>query len=256
MTRDPSGPVRLGADTRLPLLGVRVGDVPERVVVVGDPARAEQAAGLLESAKELGRSREYVTFVGTRRGQPVGVVSHGVGGPGAAVCFEELCRADVRTVIRAGTAGGVQPDVQAGHFVVATAAIREDGYSDGVVPPAFPASGDHRVVAALRARLEREGRPVHTGIVLTSGVFYAHAVVEDALTRWRRAGAVAVEMEVAALYVIAALHGIRAGAVLTVDGNPVESDDAAMRTYDPRRRVTTEAVERMLVVALDVVASV
>ena len=108
--------VKVSPDARLPILGVRAGDLPTRSLVVGDPARAEKAAARLDGARELARTREYVTFVGQHQGTRVAVVSHGVGSAGAAVCFEELYRAGAELVIRAGTAGGMQPDVLDGHL--------------------------------------------------------------------------------------------------------------------------------------------
>ena len=55
----------VNSDTFMPILGIRAGDVPQRVLLVGDPARAERAAKRLDDARELARSREYVSFGGT-----------------------------------------------------------------------------------------------------------------------------------------------------------------------------------------------
>ena len=63
-------------------LGIRSSDLPDRVIVVGDPARAQAAALLLDAYVEVGRNREYVTFRGNHGSVPVAVVSHGVGAAG------------------------------------------------------------------------------------------------------------------------------------------------------------------------------
>ena len=244
--------VRLRPEDRLPILGVKAGEVPRRVVVVGDPKRARAAAAMLEGAEQLGETREYVTFRGVHQGVEVGVVSHGVGASGAGVCFEELCRAGAERVLRAGTCGGMQPEVVDGHLVVATAAVRAEGFTDGLVPPAYPAVA-HPVPLAALQRAAGTGGDVHTGVVLTSGVFYPHPVLGSDLALWQRAGVVAVEMEVAALYVVAALHGVEAAAILAVDGNPLAERDEEMTGYDPDREVVHRAVERMLRIALDAV---
>ena len=179
------------ADTYLPIISVQSSELPEAMVVVGDPGRAERAAQLLDSPRLLGHNREYVSYVGTYRGSTVGVISHGVGAPGAAACFEELFRGGVRRVVRAGTAGGMQPSV-----------------TDGVVPKGFPAVADRGLSSAL---VEAAG-DAHEGIVLTSAVFYPHQVLGSDLEMWQRAGVVAVEMECAALFVTASLHGAPAAA--------------------------------------------
>ena len=241
-------------DTFMPILGIRAGDVPQRVLVVGDPARAERAAAGLDGARRLARSREYVTFAGTHRGESIGIVSHGVGSAGAAVCFEELCRSGARRLIRAGTAGGMQPGITTGALVVAPAAARDDGVTARLVPPGFPAVAHIDVVLALREAAGAAGRDVHEGIVLTSDLFYPHPVLGSDLALWQRAGVVAVEMECSALFVTAALHGAAAGALLTVDGNPLEEDDADMSGYDPHRPIVGDTVAQMITIALDALA--
>ena len=241
--------LRVDPDSVLPILGVRAGDLPSRVVTVGDPNRAAMAAESLTDARLLAHRREYATYVGSHRGVEVAVVSHGVGGPGAAVCFEELCRGGVERIIRAGTAGGLQPAVTDGDLVIAAAAVRTDGLSDGLVPPEYPAVADRRLTAALA-----DGAPdAHEGIVLTSAVFYPHAVLGSDLADWQRAGVIAVEMEVAALFVVASLHGVSAGAILAIDGNPLAERNETMEGYDPDRTIVRDAVARMLTVAFDAV---
>jgi uridine phosphorylase len=244
-------PVKVSPGTRLPILGVTAGDLPPRSLVVGDPARAEKAAARLAGARELGRTREYITFVGEHRGTEVSVVSHGVGSAGAAVCFEELYRAGAEIVIRAGTAGGMQPDVLDGHLVVATAAVRADGYSQYVVPPEFPAVAHHLAVAKLLEKADAAGVEVHRGIVLTLAPFYPYQVLGSSLPMWHEAGVVAVEMEAAALFVIASLHGAAAGAILAIDGNPLVEKDDTMEAYNPNRQIVHDAVDAMIDIALD-----
>lgn len=241
-------------DTVLPILNVRVGDVPDRLLVVGDPTRAERISTRLDGAREVSRNREYVLFEGGHGGERIGVVSHGVGSPGAAVCFEELCRAGARRLIRAGTCGGLQPHVLDGAIVIARGAIRDEGLTAHLVPPAFPAVADIDVVLALRAAAVEAGAEAVEGIVLTSDLFYPHEVLGSDLPMWNRAGAVAVEMECAALFVTALLHGISAGAILTADGNPLVEADADMSGYDPHRSVVRDAVDTMITIALDAVA--
>lgn len=228
--------------TFLPIIAVRAGDLPEAMVVVGDPARAEKAAGLLDDPHLLGRNREFVSYTGTYRGAPVGVISHGVGSSGAATCFEELSRGGVTRIVRAGTAGGMQPEVTDGDLVVATGAVRADGYTREIVPETYPALADRR----LTSRLVEGAGEAHEGVVLTSAVFYPHDVLGSDLALWQRAGVMAVEMEAAALFVIASLHGVSAGAILAIDGNPLAEEDSDMSGYDPHREVVHAAVDRAL----------
>lgn len=248
-------PRTVGADTVLPLLDVRAGDVPERLLVVGDPARAARVSARLDAVTEISRNREYVSYRGEHLGETVGVISHGVGSAGAAVCFEELCRAGAKRLIRAGTTGGLRPDVVDGDLVIAHGAIREDGITAKLVPPTFPALADVDVVTALRSAATEHDRHPSEGVVLTSDLFYPHPVLGDDLAMWAAAGAVAVEMECSALFVTAALHGVAAGAILAVDGNPLREGDGDMSGYDPHRAIVDSAVAAMIDIALDALVS-
>ncbi len=226
-------------------------EIPERVLVVGDPGRAEATAQLLDGAVEIGRNREYVTFRGTHHGTSVAVVSHGVGAAGAAVCFEELCQAGARRIIRAGTAGGMQDHVRDGSIVIVSAAVRADGVTQQIVPAGYPAVADTDVVVALRNAAAGQSTSTTDGIVLTYGLFYPHKVIGSELEMWQRAGVVAVEMECAALFVIAAQPGVAAGAILAIDGNPLADDDDDMTGYDPHRAIVHETVDATVRTALD-----
>lgn len=241
--------LRLGPDETLPVLTVRVGDLPQRVITVGDPDRAALVASRLDDMRELGRNREFVTYVGSYADLEVAVVSHGVGASGAGVCFEELCRTGATHIVRAGTAGGMQPNVTDGDLAVATAAVRDDGFTNGLVELSYPAVADRH----LTGRLVGSAPAAHEGIVLTSAVFYPHDVLGSNLAHWARAGVIAVEMEVAALFVTASLHGVAAGAILVIDGNPLAERDETMVDYDPHRRVVADAVDTMVTVVLDAI---
>ena len=249
-------PVRLPSDAELPLLRVRVSDLADRALVVGDPARAERVAERLDDMRRLATNREYHVYAGTWKGVPVTVASHGVGGAGAAVCFEELARGGVTRIIRSGTAGGMQPGIVDGAVVVATGAVRADGVSHQLVPTEFPALTTPELTVALAQATAASGLDVHRGVVLTGDMFYPSDVITGVdLALWQRAGVVAVEMEAATLFVIAALHGIEAAGVFAIDGNPLAADDTDMGDYDPYREIVVTAVDAALTAALDVLVS-
>lgn len=246
-------PVRLPSDAELPLLRARVSDLADRALVVGDPARAARVAERLDNVRQLAANREYHVYAGTWKGVPVTVASHGVGAAGAAVCFEEPARGGVTRIVRSGTAGGIQPEVVDGAIVVATGAVRADGVSHQLVPTEFPAIATPELTIALKAAAAQTGLDVHSGIVLTGDMFYPSEVIVGVDHHaWQRAGIVAVEMEAAALFVIASLHGIESGAVFAIDGNPLAAKDEAMDGYDPYREIVTQAVDGALTAALDV----
>lgn len=235
----------------LPITGLPVGGVSPAVITCGDPARASRIAAAMDGAQLLAEKREYRAFRGTYHGLPVTVCSHGVGAPGAAIAFEELIAAGAQTIIRVGTCGGLQPDLDAGQVVIATAAVQHTGLVRELVPEGFPAVADVEVTMVLRSAAARDRLPARYGPVLTRDAFYAGlptAAVPDYRTL-SQAGVLAVEMECAALFVIGALRGARTGAILAVDGN-VLAEAESMDSYQPDRAVVNEGVQAAIQIGL------
>ncbi|NQX71787.1 nucleoside phosphorylase [Paenibacillus alba] len=231
---------------RLSILQVNSEDLAPYAIVCGDPFRAEAISRKLDNVCELSFSREYRTFVGESSGIPITVVSHGVGSPGAAVCFEELIKGGVKTLIRVGTAGSYSADVPPGSLVVSTAAVREEGLTRQLVPLGFPAVADQDVVRALFEAAQETDGLVQKGITVTLDAFF-QGVEEFPHSKYKQAGAIAVEMEIAALYIIASLRGVRAGAIVALDGYA----DADLReVYDPHTDVVSGAIEREIDAAI------
>lgn len=239
----------------LPILKTDADNIPERVLVVGDPNRLQMVAGHLTDVQQISANREYHSLRGYFQGQEIGAISHGVGSAGAGACFEEICRSGASRIVRAGSAGGLQPGMGAGEVVIARAAVREDGLSPKLVPPGYPAIATPDLVIAMRAAAGDLGIAAHEGLLLTSDMFYPHEVLGSDLPLWQRAGVTAVEMEVATLFVVCGLHGVESGAVVALDGNPLEQDDGSMDTYDPHQEAVKIAVENTLRIALAALVS-
>jgi hypothetical protein len=105
------------------------GEIAPWVLLPGDPARAERIGGMLDAAVQVAANREFTTYTGLWNGAPVSVTSTGIGCPSAAIAVEELIRCGATMLVRVGTSGSMQPDVAPGDFVVATAAVRDEGTS-------------------------------------------------------------------------------------------------------------------------------
>ena len=171
---------------------------------------------------------EYVTYTGTLLGEPVSVVSTGIGGPSASIAMEELCNLGVHTFVRVGTCGGIKLEVQSGDVVVATGAVRMEGTSREYAPIEYPAVPDYQVLTALTAAAERLGKLWKAGVVQCKDSFYGqHSPgrmpvsyeLEPKWEAWKRLGVLASEMESAALFTVAAARGVRCGSVFHVIWN-------------------------------------
>ncbi|MGW2694411.1 nucleoside phosphorylase [Streptomyces sp. NPDC001296] len=234
--------------TRIPRTGL-----PPYAVVVGDPARTATVSALLDGAEEVSYHREYRVFRGSWQGLPVTVASHGVGAPGAILLFQELADVGVRTMLRLGTAGAMRPGIGDGDLVVAEAAVRDDGVTQQLLPPEYPAVSAPEAVLALVRAAREAGVPHHRGIVWTRAAFQPGLIPLNAYDGARLA---AIEMELSALLVTASLRGLVAGGVLVVDGvnaDELVDEKASFSTggYDPHREVVARGVERGAVVALE-----
>ena len=204
----------------------------------GDPARVALIAKHLESPRAIATNREFTTWLGMLGDAPVTVTSTGIGGPSAAIAVEELCDLGVRTFIRVGTCGAMQPDQRMGDLVVASAAVRDEGTSFHYAPAGWPAVADVEVTRALCDAAVRRGVRCRAGVVQSKDSFYGEVQPErmpiagSLQERWEsltRLGVLASEMECAALFTVAASRGVRAGAVLVVINEAVaERGVAAM----------------------------
>ncbi|QNP73650.1 purine-nucleoside phosphorylase [Streptomyces roseirectus] len=231
--------------TRIPRTGL-----PVHAVVVGDPARAAAVAALLDGAAEVSYHREYRVFSGSWKGVPVVVASHGVGAPGANLLFQELADAGVRTMIRFGTAGAMKPGIADGDLVIAEAAVRDDGVTQQLLPPEYPAFATPEAVLALQRAARETGAPHHRGVVWTRAAFQPGPLP---LFSYGGVGLAAIEMELSALLITASLRGLTAGGVVVVDGANADElvDEEGTSVYDPHRDVVAEGVERGAVVSLE-----
>jgi uridine phosphorylase len=232
----------------LPVTKIPRSGLPEYALVCGDQRRALRIADLLDQRREIGSNREYTTYRGYWKGTDAVVSSHGVGGPGAICMFQELAKAGVKTLIRVGTAGAVVDGIDDGDLVIATATIRDDGVTQQMVPCEYPAFSTPEVTIALQQAAQAVGYPWHRGIVWTKALFFP-GVLPVPLDAYIAAGTIAVEMELSALLVMAAMQGLRAGGIVTIDGNP--RSRASQSEYNPHREVVEVGIGKSIEVALD-----
>lgn len=236
-------------------LELKKGDAAEYAILPGDPGRVEKIAACLENPAEVARNREFVTYAGSLAGRRVLVTSTGIGGPSAAIAMEELAALGTRVFLRVGTCGGMQTDVVGGDLIIPTAAIRMEGTSREYLPPEYPAVADFSLCSAVVQAARRLGCRCHIGVVQSKDSFYGQHEPErmpvgpELLYKWRafvRAGALASEMECAALFSVAACLRVRAAAVLTCVWN---QERAKAGMPNPEDLNTGEAI-RVAVAAL------
>ena len=223
------------------------------VLSVGDPGRCDTVAKLCEKSIEVKYNREYRLCNMTYEGTEITVVSHGIGGPGAGIAFEELIHLGAKVIIRCGTCGSLKPKaVNPGDLMVSNSCAREDGHSDWTVPQGYPAASDPFLAVELyktaKKICENVPNKVHCGINLTSGCFY-EGPVNKPYTTYANHDVLTCDMENSCLFALGSLRGIRTAAIGTIDGSPFTWDTEG---YDPQGNIVSDGKKKMLQVGLKV----
>lgn len=211
----------------------------------GDPQRAEHIASTaLEDARLVTDVRNMLGFTGTFRGKRVSVLAHGMGIPSCSIYATELIEEyGVRTLIRVGSCGALPDDIQLGDVIIAMGASTDSKVNRmRFMDHDFAAVADfgllERAVAAARAAK----LPVRVGSVFSSDFFYSpQPQVFDAV---QKLGMLAVEMELAGFYAVAAERGARALGILTVSDHIRRkehlSSDARRTSFDAMIRIALD----------------
>ncbi|ROQ28468.1 uridine phosphorylase [Gallaecimonas pentaromativorans] len=205
-------------------------------IVPGDPARVERIAKYLEEPKFLAAQREFTLWGGKIAGQSVVVCSTGIGGPSTSIAVEELAQLGVRTFLRIGTTGAIQPEIAVGSIIVTTGSVRLDGASQHFAPLEFPAVANFDCTEALVNAARSLGVKPVVGVTASSDTFYpgqerydtySGRVVQrfqGSLKEWQAMGVLNYEMESATLLTMCASQGLKAGCVAGVVVNRTQQE--------------------------------
>jgi len=226
-------------------IGAKPGEIAETVLMPGDPLRAEWAAAtFLDDVVCVNRVRGMLGFTGTWRGRRVTIQGSGMGMPSLSIYANELIRDyGARTLIRIGSAGAMQAHVRLRDIVLAMTASTLSTPSRGVFKELnFAPSAEFALLSAAHRAATAKGVRTHVGGIYSSDVFYDER--PDLNEQMIRHGVLAVEMETAELYILAARHGARALSVLTVSDHLLTGEHLPS---DERERSFGDMVE----IALD-----
>lgn len=198
-------------------IGAKPGEIAETVLMPGDPYRARWAAEtFLTDVACINQVRGMLGFTGRWNGHPVTIQGSGMGMPSLSIYANELIRDyGARTLIRVGSAGAMQAGIAIRDIVVAMSATTLSTPSRAFFREVnFAPTADFGLLRAAVAAGEARGARLHVGGIYSSDVFYDERPdLNEVMTRH---GILCVEMEAAELYTVAARHGVRALAILTI----------------------------------------
>ena len=234
---------------------LKEGDVARYVLLPGDPKRVGYIAKFLDNAELKADYREYVTVTGKYKGVNISVTSTGIGGPSASIAMEELIKVGADTFIRVGTAGGLSLKVRPNDLAIAQAAIKDEGTTKEYIPLEYPAIADTDVMLALRDATKKRNSNYHIGVVHSKDCFYGELEPQNSFFRekfennlkyYTLCGAIASEMECAALFACASLRKVRAGGIMHIVENTMVERMGTHLEY-------SDNIENMILTALEAV---
>ena len=227
-------------------IGAKPGDIADTVLLPGDPLRARWAAEeFLDEPRLVNEVRGMLGFTGRWNGHPVTIHGSGMGMPSLSIYANELIRDyGAKTLIRIGSCGSMQDDVKLRDIVIAMTASSVETPSRGMFRElSFAPCADWALLRAAVQAAEGTGVPTHVGGIYSSNTFYDER--PDLNEQMTRHGILAVEMEAAELYTVAARHGARTLAVLTVSdhlqtGEALDSESRE-KSFGDMVRIALEA---------------
>ena len=226
-------------------IGAEKGEIAKIVLLPGDPLRAKYIADtFLEDVKQYNTVRNAFGYTGTYKGVPISVQGTGMGVPSISIYVEELIRFyDCEILMRVGSAGALQKDVKVRDVVLAQAAttdsaINRQAFNNQVD---FAPISDFGLLKTAYEKGVEADYNIRVGNVFTSDRFY-----NDELDKQKLAdhGILGVEMEASALYTIAAKHGKKALAILTISDHILTGEET---TAEEREKTFDD----MMIIALE-----
>ncbi len=205
-------------------LQIEPGQIGEFIIMPDDPGRCHLIAEHFENPQLIAQSREYITYTGKYKGLMVSVTSTGMGCPSAAIALEELIMSGAKYLVRLGTTGALQKNIDLGDIIIPTSAVRLEGTSVEYIPIEFPAIADMDLVEALVKVTHLKNLKSHIGIIMSHDAFYKGSVFADPnfLKReqiWIDSNILSVENESSALFTIGYLRKVKVGTILAAVSN-------------------------------------
>lgn len=192
-------------------------EIAETILLPGDPLRAKFIAdNFLEDVVQFNDVRGMLGFTGTFKGKKISVMGTGMGTASMGIYSWELINVfGVKNLIRIGSAGSIQDDLNLYDIVFAMGSSTDTNYGHQYnLPGHYSITASYELLEKAKKVADEKGYPVRIGNVLASDVFYN--ADSTAMERWSKMGVLCAEMESAALYMNAAQAGVNALCILTI----------------------------------------
>lgn len=228
----------------------KAGQIAETILLPGDPLRAKYIAEtFLTEVEQYNRVRNMFGYTGLYKGERISVQGTGMGLPSMMIYAEELITSyNVQNLMRVGTAGGMKMDVKVRDVVLAQGATTDSSINRHTFHNQVdfaPLANFYLLKTAYEVGIEK-GMNMKVGNVLSADRFYNEELDKKKLADY---GVLAVEMEAAGLYTLAAKYNRKALAILTISDHLLTgeetSSDERERTFDDMMIVALETALKM-----------
>lgn len=227
-------------------IAAKENEIAETILLPGDPLRAKYIAEtFLENPVCFNEVRNMLGFTGTYKGKRISVMGTGMGVPSISIYITELMKDyGVQNLIRVGTCGAIQKDVKVRDVLLAMSASTDSQINRKIFGAMdyAPTANFELLKKAYEAGVEK-GLSLKAGNVFSADLFYDDNADHE---KWAQYGILAVEMETAALYTLAAKYGRKALSILTVSDHILTGEattaEERQTTFNDMIEVALEAV--------------
>ncbi|EAR07549.1 purine-nucleoside phosphorylase [Reinekea blandensis] len=229
-----------------PHIKAEKGDFAETVLMPGDPLRAKHIADtFLSNVKLVNEVRNMFGYTGEYKGKTVSVMGSGMGIPSISIYAKELITEfDVKNIVRIGSCGALKKDIQVRDVIIAMGASTDSAVNRSRLAGFdYAAIADYSLLEASVNAARSAGKQVRVGNVFSADLFYSP--VDGIMDTLAKMNVLAVEMEAAGLYGVAAEYGANALAMMTVSDHIITGEaldaDARQNTFNDMVEITLDA---------------
>jgi uridine phosphorylase len=222
-------------------------NLPQLALLSGEPERSRYLAEtFLQDSRLLSQYRGLNSYLGyLPNGKPVLAATSGMGAPSLSIVVNELVQVGIKQIIRIGTCGSIQPDVQVGSIVISQGALCRQGAANDIAPVEYPAVADPFLTVALVETAQKLNIPYHLGITASVDTFYEGQERQESsanpnLQAWllgitqqyRNLNILNYEMEAGTLFKMGSVYGFAAACVCGVVAGRTQAEDIILQDKD------------------------
>lgn len=239
-------------DLLQPHIRCGIKDAAKYAILPGDPKRVDKIKEFLTNVHEIAFNREHKSISGYYKGVKVMAVSTGMGGASTGIAVEELHRIGVEAMIRIGSCGALDSNIQLGDLILVNGAVRDDGASKAYIEEIYPAIPDFELMFNTVSSAKEKGYRFHIGKARSHDSFYTDK--EDEIDKyWSSKGILGSDMETAALFTIGGLRGVKTASILNTVVTYKDDLSSHINNYVDGENAMLEGEKNEIITALEAI---